>query len=81
MDPGQAVSSGFRVRPKKLENDEKDEIQFKWVKCPQIGSIALKASTHKLYWLINLKRSKFKSKQGKWAVAGEQALCFFILES
>ena len=28
MDPGQAVSSGFRVRPKKLENDEKDEIHL-----------------------------------------------------
>ena len=49
MDPGQAVSSGFRVRPQKLENDEKDEIQFKWVKWPQIGSIALKARPHKLY--------------------------------
>ena len=42
--------------------------QFKWVKWPKIGSIALKASTHILYWLINLKRSKFKSKQGKWVL-------------
>jgi len=42
--------------------------QFKWVKWLKIGSIALKPTTHILYWLINLKRSKFKSKQAKWVL-------------
>ena len=42
--------------------------QFRWVKWPKIGSIAWKASKHIIYWLINLKRSKFKSKQGKWVL-------------
>ena len=51
----------------KFEKDLRKHLCM-WVKWPKIGSITLKVSTHILYWLINVKRSKFKSKQGKGVV-------------